>query len=89
MELGFTIIITPTFLEIARKLYKKDPSLEKKLRHTFEKLKINPFEGKRIVTREQEQRRIWVGDSHRLFYILNNNKIVAVNLKKKDKHTYR
>jgi len=89
VDLGFKIVITPTFLEIAKKLYKKDRSIEKKLRHTFEKLKINPFEGKRIAAKEQEQRRVWVGDSHRLFYVINDNGIIPVNLKKKDKHTYR
>jgi len=89
VELGFKLVITPTFLGLAKKLYKKDPSLEKKLKHTFEKLKINPFEGKKIAAQAQEQRRVWVGDSHRLFYILNNNEIIPVNLKKKDKHTYR
>jgi len=48
---------------------------------------MDPFQGKRI--QSFKERRIWVGKAHRLFYDIEGNDIVLLQLKKKDKGTYR
>ena len=55
----------------------------------LEKLKLNPFAGEHVESSRLEQRRIWVGTAHRLFYDIDGDKIVILHLKKKGKHTYR
>lgn len=85
----FKLQFTKSFDKELDKQIKKDPSLKKKLLNTFNKLRANPFQGEKVEASILEQRRIWVGVNHRLFYDINNDKVVLLSLKKKDKHTYR
>lgn len=89
MKTYLEIVPTQTFTEEAVKLSKSDPSLKKKITTAFEKLKSNPFQGQKVETSDLEDRRIWVGDGHRMFYDVKGNKISILHIRKKDKHTYR
>lgn len=85
----FNLKFTNTFEKELDKIVSKNQSLKKKLLKAFEKLKVNPFQGEKVEASELEERRIWVGDSHRLFYDIDGSNIVILHIKKKDKHTYR
>lgn len=89
MNTPYEIIYTDTFSKDIDKLVKSNPSLKKKILNTIEKLKVNPFQGEKVEALNLEQRRIWVGDDHRMFYDIVDNKVVILHLKKKDKHTYK
>ncbi|GEM_PF-5070214 len=71
------------------KLTKGNGSLQKKLAKALEQLKLNPFAGEHVESSELEQRRVWVGTTHRLFYDIDGDTIVILHFKKKDKHTYK
>lgn len=85
----FKLKFTKTFDKELDKYINNDPSLKKKLLNTLNKLRANPFQGERVEASNLEQRRIWVGINHRLFYDINGNEVILLSLKKKDKHTYR
>jgi len=71
------------------KLTKGNESLQKKLVKALDQLKLNPFSGEHVESSELEQRRVWVGTTHRLFYDIDGDKIVILHFKKKDKQTYK
>jgi mRNA-degrading endonuclease RelE of RelBE toxin-antitoxin system len=85
----FELKFTSTFSKDIDKLTKRDSILKKKLVKALEKLKLDPYQGERVEASGLEERRIWVGDGHRLFYDIDGKNIVLLHLKKKDKHTYR
>lgn len=89
MTIQFKVITTPTFDKEVGKLVKSDKSLKNKLQRVEAKLEEDPFQDQRIEGSKLEERRIWVGDSHRLFYDIDGDNVVLLHLKKKDKHTYR
>lgn len=89
MDISFKLFITEEFQKIASKQCKKTPGLKNKLEMAFEKLKINPHSNEKVQDSKHGERRIWVGDSHRLFYLTDGNQIIPTNLRKKDKSTYR
>ena len=84
----FIIKITPEFEKVSKKVCKKTPGLSNKLKQTFQKVMANPFEPN-VENSKIGERRAWVGDSHRMFYIIKGNIIYPTNLKKKDKNTYK
>lgn len=85
----FKLRFTQTISKDINKLTSKDKILNKKLLKAFEKLKSDPYQGERVEGSGLEERRIWVGDNHRLFYDIDGENIVLLHLKKKDKHTYK
>lgn len=90
MVIKFKIIATAVYLKEVKKLLRSDKSLENKLSRAAGKLEEDPFQGERIEGGLQlGERRIWVGDSHRLFYDIDSQNVVLLHIKKKDKHTYR
>jgi len=83
----FKIVATKSFEKSRKKEFKKFPKIAKKLKKSLKSLKNDPFQGKRI--QSFGERRIWVGKTHRLFYDIEGSDIVLLQLKKKDKGTYR
>lgn len=88
MTINFKVLTTPAFDKEVEKLVKSDKSLKNKLQRVGAKLEDDPFQGQRIEGSKLEERRVWVGDSHRLFYDIDGSNVVLLHLKKKDKHTY-
>lgn len=90
MSTKFKVINTLNFSKQVTKLVRSNQSLRNKLFRAINKLEIDPFQGERIEeTGELGERRIWVGDDHRLFYDIDGQNVVLLHIKKKDKHTYR
>lgn len=85
----FKITTTPTFDKEVLKLARSDKSLKNKLERAEVKLKEDPFQGQRIEGSRLEERRIWVGDSQRLFYDIDGQNVVLLHIKKKAKYTYK
>lgn len=84
----FELKITPTFTKIAINECRRTAGLDKKLKIAYEKIKSDPFREPKVKNSVMEERRIWVGESHRLFYLVINNQIIPTDLRKKDKNTY-
>lgn len=86
----FQVQHTPNFSKEVIKLIKSNKALKNKLLRTVGKLEVDPFQGERIEgANELGERRIWIGDDHRLFYDIDGQDVVLLHIKKKDKHTYR
>jgi len=83
----FKIIAADPYLKEVKKLLRSDKSLQNKLLRATDKLELDPFQGQRIEGSKLEERRIWVGASHRLFYDIDGQNVVLLHIKKKDKHT--
>lgn len=89
MTTNFKIINTLEFREEVIKLTKSDKSLSNKITKAIDRLESDPFCGQKIEgSLGLGERRIWVGDGHRLFYDIDGENIILHHLKKKDKNTY-
>jgi Txe/YoeB family toxin of Txe-Axe toxin-antitoxin module len=80
---------TQSFLKDVKKEVKKNPSLKNKIAIALQKVQSNPFQGRKIQNPSLPEWRIYIGDSHRLFYDLDGNKIVLLKLLPKSKTTYQ
>lgn len=84
----YSLAPTKVFEKNVEKEVKKDPHLKKKISKTLDSLQRNPFQGKKIRHPKLPEWRIHIGRSHRLFYDLDGNKIVLLQMKPKSKRTY-
>ena len=83
--------LTPSkrFEKDVKKLTNRDKSLKKKLDKALDKLESDPFIGVNVKESKLEQKRIWVGDSHRLTYDIDNDTVLLLRFVRKDKDTYK